>query len=89
MDPDLGDFRDYGDARDWASASMGTGYPEQRNRLRGTRRVAQFRPTGICDDIPDIGVSQATRYVPYDANGEPRFQIALALNTIRLGWRLL
>ena len=64
--------------------SLGAGYPgavESATWL--PRRVAQFRPTGICDDLPDGGVAQAARYDPYDANAEQRFQIALALKTIR------
>ena len=64
--------------------SLGGGYPgDAESSTLPPKRVAQFRPTGICDDLPDGGVSQATRYEPYDANGEQRFQIALALKTIR------
>ena len=84
MGPDLGDFRDYGDARDWTSVSLGEGYPgDVESATWLPKRVAQFRPTGICDDLPDGGVAQATRYDPYDANDEQRFQIALVLKTIR------
>ena len=84
MDPDLGDFRDYGDIHDWASVSLGAEYAgAEASATWPQKRVAQFRSTGTCDDMPEGGVSQATRYDPYDANEEQRFQIALVLQTIR------
>ena len=84
LGPHLGDFRDYGDARDWTSVSLGGGHPgSEESATWPPRRVAQFRSTGICDDLADGGSAQATRYDPYDANGEHRSRIALVLKTIR------
>ena len=84
MGQDLGDFRDYGDSQDWTSVSMGVGYPgAEASATWLPKRVAQFRPTGICEGMPEGGVAQATRYDPYDANEEHRLQIALALKTFR------
>ena len=83
MDPDLGDFRDYGVAHDWTSVSLGVGYPgADESATWLPKRVAQFRPAGIFGDLPDGGSAQATRYDPYEANDEQRFQIALVLQTI-------
>ena len=68
VDPYLGDFRDYGDIRDWASASpdfAGPDYPgAEVSATWLPKRVAQFRPTGMCDDLPEDRVAKATRYDP-------------------------
>ena len=64
--------------------SIGEGYPGiSESATWPPKRVAQFRSTGSCDDLLDSGVAQATRYDPYDANDQQRFQIALVLKTIR------
>ena len=64
--------------------SIGEGYTGiSESATWVAKRVAKFRSTGSCDDLPDGGVSEAARYDPYDANDEQRFQIALALKAIR------
>ena len=56
LEPDLGDSRDYGDSRDWEFASLGAGRPgNEASATWRPKRVAQFRPTWICDDMPEGG----------------------------------
>ena len=85
--PDLGDFRDYGAIRDWTSAlPESTGADYTGADVSDTwlpKEVDQFRSAGKCGDLPVDRVALATRYDPYGASDEDRFQIALSLKTIR------
>ena len=86
-DQDIGDFRDYGDSRDWTSASSDFLVPEYSGAAVSDtwrpNRVAQLRSAFGRDGLPEDRVAQATRYNPYGANDDRRFQIALVLKKIR------
>ena len=81
--PDLGDFRDYCEAREWPPASLRVGYPDEAesdawiHQSRQIRTEMHFRRPPRGRDRP-IGAIR-----PYEENDGRRFQIALILKTIR------